>query len=58
MPSIGASWQRLDAIVRPAGRVFYGWWIVAATSGIQMLAGLLWMQSYSAYVVLLREEFG
>lgn len=58
MLAIGALWRRLDAIVRPSGRVFYGWWIVAATSGIQMLAGMLWMQSYSAYVVLLREEFG
>ena len=58
MPAIDAPWRRLNAIVRPTGTVFYGWWIVAATSGIQMLAGMLWMQSYSAYVVLLREEFG
>ena len=58
MFSLGALRQRADAAIRPGGRVFHGWWIVAAASGIQMLAGLLWMQSYSAYVVLLREEFG
>lgn len=49
---------RIDAAVRPAGRVFYGWYIVAAAGGIQLLSGLLWMQSYGAYVVLLQDEFG
>ena len=49
---------RLDAILRPAGHVFYGWYIVGAAGGIQLLSGLLWMQSYGAYVVLLQEEFG
>lgn len=50
--------QRIDATVRPQGRVFYGWWIVAASSGIQFLASVLWMQSYGAYVVLLQADFG
>ena len=49
---------RIDGIIRPAGRVFYGWYLVSAAGGLQLLAGLLWMQSYGAYVVLLREEFG
>lgn len=57
MLSLGALRQRANAVIRPGGRVFHGWWIVASSSGIQMLAGMLWMQSYSAYVVLLQEEF-
>ena len=44
--------------MRPAGRVFYGWWIVGASGGIQWLAAMLWMQSYGAYVVLLQADFG
>lgn len=44
--------------VRPQGHVFFGWWIVLAAGGIQMLAGMLWMQSIGAYFVLLEEEFG
>ena len=51
-------WQRLDQVVRPQGRVFYGWWIVLAAAGVQMLAGALWMQSYGAYMVLLQADFG
>ena len=45
-------------MLRPHGVVFYGWWMVLATAGIQMLSGLLWMHSYGAYVVLLQAEFG
>ena len=51
-------WQRVDGVLRPRGRVFYGWWIVAAAGGVQFLAGLLLMQSYGAYAVLLEDEFG
>lgn len=40
------------------GRVFYGWRIVAAGFGIQLLIGALLNQAYGAYVVLLRAEFG
>jgi sugar phosphate permease len=50
--------QRLDRVLRPQGHVFYGWYIVGAAGGIQMLSGMLWMQSYGAYVVLLQEDFG
>jgi MFS family permease len=39
-------------------RVFYGWWMVAAGFGIQLMTGGLMNQAYGAYVVLLREEFG
>ena len=38
--------------------MFYGWWIVAAGAGIQTIVGALLMQSYGAYFVLLREDFG
>jgi len=48
----------INNMFRPDGRVFYGWWIVLSAGGVQMLSGLLWMQSYGAYVVLLQEEFG
>ena len=50
--------NKIDAIVRPRGAVFYGWWIAMAASGIQMMAGVLWMQSFGAYVVLLQDDFG
>jgi sugar phosphate permease len=40
------------------GRVFYGWWIVFAGGGLQMLVASLMGQAYGAYVVLLRDDFG
>jgi MFS family permease len=49
---------QVDRILRPQGFMFYGWYIVGAGAGLQMLSGLLWMQSYGAYVVLLQDEFG
>ncbi len=57
MRGISAAWRQIDATIRPTGRVFYGWWIVGGASGIQMLAALLWMQSFGAYVVVLQDEF-
>ena len=53
-----SQFQKLDRILRPGGSIFYGWYIVGAAGGIQMLAGMLWVQSYGAYVVLLQEDFG
>ncbi len=50
--------RNLDQIVRPAGRVFFGWWIVGGSAGLQWLAATLWMQSFGAYVVLLQADFG
>ena len=47
----------LNQVLRPRGRVFFGWWIVLAAFGMQWLPGLLMMQSFGAYVVLLQEEF-
>jgi sugar phosphate permease len=40
------------------GRIFYGWWVVAAGFGLEALIGALMFHAYGAYVVLLREEFG
>ncbi len=40
------------------GRVFYGWWIVAAGAALQAMQAALLGQAYGAYVVLLREQFG
>ena len=45
-------------MLRPGGHLFYGWYIVGAAAGIQLFSGLLWMQSYGAYVVVLQDEFG
>ena len=52
------AWSKLDRLLRPSGRVFFGWWIVAASGGLQWLAAVLWMQSYGAYVVVLQGDFG
>jgi MFS family permease len=39
-------------------RVFYGWWMVAAAFGVQLLTGGVLMQSYGAYVAVLRDDKG
>lgn len=44
--------------VVPSRRIFYGWWIVFATAGLQFLQGSLLGQAYGAYVVVLASEFG
>ena len=50
--------------IQPAARprrfagVFYGWWIVAAGGGLQLIQSALLGQAYGAYVVLLRDDFG
>ena len=50
--------RRVDAVVRPNGKVFYGWYIVAAATGVQWLAAMTWMHSYGAYTTLLQADFG
>ncbi len=55
---MGVVVQKLNAVIRPQGHVFYGWWIVASSAGVQLLASVLWMQSYGAYMVFLQEDFG
>jgi sugar phosphate permease len=40
------------------GRTFYGWRIVGAGFGLEVLIGALLFHSYGSYVVLMREEFG
>lgn len=44
--------------MRPEGRIFYGWWVVIGAFLIQGLSGALLFQSFGAYVVHLRREFG
>lgn len=41
-----------------SARVFYGWKIVAAGSGIQFLQAMLVMQAFGAYVAVLADEMG
>jgi len=43
---------------RRSPRVFFGWWIVAAGAGLNMMQAMFLGQGYGAYVVLLRDEFG
>ena len=38
--------------------VFYGWWMVLAAAGLQLIQGMVLGQAFGAYVVVLREEFG
>ena len=48
----------MNALFRPGGKIFYGWWIVLACAGVQWLAAMTWMHSYGAYTLHLQEEFG
>ncbi len=57
-PTSGGIRAAFDATVRPQGKVFYGWWIVAASAGVQAVIGMLFNQAQGAYVAVLREEFG
>lgn len=47
-----------DIVRRNAGRLFFGWWIVAAAIVIQGLQGGLLLQAFGAYFLRLQEEFG
>lgn len=38
--------------------VFFGWWIVAAAAGVQVLQNGLLMQAYGTYIAVLGPEFG
>ena len=39
-------------------RIFYGWWMVAAGTGLQFLQAGLMTQAFGAYVAILAEERG
>lgn len=43
---------------RTPGSIFYGWYIVGAGFGSQLIQSALLGRSYGSYVVLLRDEFG
>ena len=58
LPRLATLKPRMDALFRPSGKIFYGWWIVAACFGVQWLAALTWMHSYGAYALSIQEEFG
>ena len=45
-------------IARAVARVFHGWKMVAAGGGIQFLQASLLLQSFGAYVAVLRDAFG
>ena len=48
---------RLNNIFRPGGKVFYGWWIVAACAACSGWP-LTWMHSYGGYALKLQADFG
>jgi len=48
----------VDNVIRPRGKVFFGWWVVLASAGIQLIGGLFFAHSFSLYVVELKSEFG
>jgi len=56
--SSGGALSRIDGVIRPQGHVFYGWWVVFAAAGIQLVGGLFFAHSFGIYVVELRAEFG
>jgi MFS family permease len=58
MAPVRSALQGIDQILRPQGRVFYGWRIVLAGVGIHVLVSAFMMQSYGAYVVMLHRDFG
>jgi MFS family permease len=58
MAPVRSALESVDRVLRPQGRVFFGWWIVLGGAGIYMLSSALLMQSYGAYVVLLHRDFG
>src|SRR5688572_30518098 len=50
--------RRVRRVRARARGVFFGWWIVAASAGIQLLQAGMMMQAYGAYVAVLRTDFG
>ena len=50
--------NKMRALFKPKGTVYYGWWIVILASFVQFMCSLLWMQSYGAYTVVFHQEFG
>ncbi len=50
--------ERINGVIRPAGQVFYGWWVVLASVGIQFVGGLFFAHSFALYVEELKVEFG
>lgn len=55
--SLTAALASVDGTLRPGGRYFPGWTIVGSAGMVQFLAGVLFMNCYGAYTVLLEQEF-
>ncbi len=55
--SFEAALASVDGTLRPGGRYFPGWTIVGSAAMVQFLAGVLFMNCYGAYTVLLEQEF-
>ena len=50
--------SQMNVVFRPGGKVFYGWWIVAACAGVGLLRALTWSKSYGGFTLYLQEDFG
>jgi MFS family permease len=55
---VAAFRESVGSTLRPRGRVFYGWWMVAASAGIQGVIAVLFNQAFGAYAAVLRDDFG
>ena len=54
----GSASPDLLMLTRLRRPTYYGWWIVAASAGIQLLQAGLMQQAYGAYVSVLRDDMG
>ncbi len=57
-PSQSRFQRSLDQTLRPQGKIFYGWWMVAAGAAAQAVIGVLFNQAFSTYAAVLRNDFG
>lgn len=58
MQDVTTTAQPRAAALPFASRVYYGWIVVAACSGIRVLQGSLLLHAFGTYVVLLGQSFG
>jgi MFS family permease len=50
--------RSIHSIIRPQGRVFFGWRIAYAGSLVQFTGAILFFQAFGAYLLLIEDEFG
>ncbi len=58
MPRMPSEESRAAPSPAPRPRVFYGWWVVVACSGVRAIQGSLLLHAFGTYLVLLERSFG